>query len=62
MLTLNPNEMFNFPYNSNKKGYKISIKIPKEFNLFFILIWNYNENIDKGVKLCKILYEGETIF
>ena len=54
--------MFNFPYNSNKKGYKLSIKIPNDFNLFFILIWNYNENITKGVKLCKILYEGETIF
>lgn len=49
--------MFKNLYNI-KNFFTIKIYIPQAMNLGYIVIWNYNKELDIGVKNCKIFYKN----
>ena len=60
--TTNKKYMFYFTGNLNKDEYTLKIELLREEEIGFILLWNFNEDISKGLKSCEIFLKDKKIF
>lgn len=56
------NDMFLLNYTQGKSFYSLKIELPFDGTAAFLVLWNCNEDITKGVCECKIFFANQKLF
>ena len=55
-------DMFIVDFQRDKKTYTLKINLPLDISIAFMVVWNCNEDISKGVKKCKVFFGNNMIY
>ena len=62
IVSMNRNDMFVVDYNKRKNKYSINFKLPLTADIGSLVLWNFNEDPDKGVEKFKVLFGSIEVF
>ena len=61
IVSMNQNDMFSIDFSKSRDRYSFKFEVPLTVNIGCIVLWNFNEDPDKGVKDFKLFYGGKEI-
>lgn len=60
--TISQTDMLKLNYNPKQDRYTIEIDLPFNIVVAYMVVWNFNEDISKGVRLMTIIYQSKLVF
>ena len=60
--TIHPSDMYQLTYSATRDRYRIDINLPFNVKAAYIVIWNFNEETNKGVRFMKIYHKTKLVF